>query len=113
MEGAGDRAAQQLRGSCRLRFRTAGPRAEHRRRDPYAPHPQECPGPGRGYLAWQRDGVGAGQESVALIAYDEAGMSEAVGSCFEAVAGLEPLTRWTLPASDTHTPASKTAVAPA
>ena len=39
---------------------------------PYAPHPTEFPGPGRGYIAWQRDGVGAGQESVTLLGYDEA-----------------------------------------
>ncbi|MGD0092045.1 MAG: hypothetical protein ABSE73_19200, partial [Planctomycetota bacterium] len=32
------------------------------------------------------------QESLTLIAYDEAGMSEAVGSLYEAAAGLEPLT---------------------
>jgi hypothetical protein len=45
---------------------------------------------------------------VALIAHDEAGMAEAVGSFFEAVAGLEPLTRWSLPEKDALT-AAKTA----
>jgi hypothetical protein len=72
---------------------------------PYAPNPAQFPGPGRGMFAWQRDAIGAGQESIALIAYDEAGMSEAVGSFYEAVAGLEPLTRWDLPQGDSITPA--------
>jgi hypothetical protein len=72
---------------------------------PYTPDPANFPGAGRGMLTWQRDGVGRGQESISLIAYDEAGMAEAVGSFFEAVAGIEPLTKWTLPASDTLTPA--------
>jgi hypothetical protein len=72
---------------------------------PYLPNAAQFPGPGRGMFAWQRDAIGAGQESIALMAYDEAGMSEAVGSFYEAVAGLEPLTRWDLPQSDAITPA--------
>lgn len=72
---------------------------------PYTPSAAHFPGPGRGYFAWQRDGVGPGQESITLIAYDEAGMAEAAGSFYEAVAGLEPLTKWTLPQSDTITAA--------
>jgi hypothetical protein len=64
---------------------------------PYAPVPATFPGYGHGYFAWQRDGVGPGQESITLIAYGEAGMAEAVGSMYEAVAGIEPLTRWQLP----------------
>lgn len=71
---------------------------------PYTPSP-DFPGRGRGLIAWQRDGVGRGQESITLIGYDEAGLSEAVGSFYEAVAGLEPLTKWDLPQSDTLTPA--------
>ncbi len=67
---------------------------------PYTPHATELPGPGRGFVAWQRDGVGAGQESITLVAYDEIGMSEAVGSFYEAVAGIDALTKWTLPQSD-------------
>ena len=31
-------------------------------------------------LAWQHDGIGRGQESITLIAYDEAGIEEAVGN---------------------------------
>jgi hypothetical protein len=58
---------------------------------PYAPHKADFPGRGRGMIAWQQDCVGLNQESVALIAYDAAGMSEAVGSVYEMAAGLEPL----------------------
>ena len=72
---------------------------------PYTPDPKNMPGNGRGLIAWQRDGVGKGQESVTLIAYDEAGMSEAVGSFYEAVAGLEALTRWALPQNAVIEPA--------
>ena len=50
------------------------------------------PGPGRGYIAWQREAVGVNQESVVLLAYDSAGMDEAVGTLYEMLAGLEPLT---------------------
>ena len=73
---------------------------------PYLPHAGEFPGAGRGLVAWQRDGVGRGQESVTLIAYDHAGMQEAVGSFYEAVAGIQPLTRWEWPQSDSLTPAN-------
>jgi hypothetical protein len=73
---------------------------------PYVPQATEFPGAGRGYVAWQRDGVGRGQESVTLIAYDEAGLQEAVGSFYEAVAGIEPLTRWEWPQSDTFAAAT-------
>jgi hypothetical protein len=64
---------------------------------PYATRAGDFPGVGRGLVAWQRDGVGRGQESITLIAYDEAGMTEAVGSCYEAVAGMDPLMPWVLP----------------
>jgi hypothetical protein len=57
-------------------------------------------------LAWQLGGVGPGQESITLIAYDEAGMAEAVGSFSEAVAGIEPLTTWELPVAATLSPAT-------
>ncbi|HUW35038.1 MAG TPA: PQQ-binding-like beta-propeller repeat protein, partial [Planctomycetota bacterium] len=58
---------------------------------PYVPDKEKLPGPSRGYIAWQRDMIGIGQESVALIAYDAAGMSEAAGTLYEIAAGLEPL----------------------
>ncbi len=73
---------------------------------PYATSAADFPGVGRGLVAWQRDGLGRGQESIALIAYDEAGMAEAVGSYYEAVAGMDPLTRWVLP--DDHSIAAAT-----
>lgn len=61
---------------------------------PYATSEADFPGKGRGLLAWQRDGVGNDRESATLIAYDEKGLAEAVGSLYEAVAGLDPLTPW-------------------
>jgi hypothetical protein len=65
---------------------------------PYPPGP-DFPGRGRGYLAWQRDAIGPRQESITLIAGDAEGMAEAVGSLYEAVAGIDPMTRWTTPAA--------------
>ncbi len=64
---------------------------------PYTPKEHEFPGDGRGYLAWQRDAVGYGQDSLTAIAYDATGMNEAVGTLYEAMAGLDPLTPLTLP----------------
>ena len=80
---------------------------------PYKPEKDKFPGPGRGMLAWQRDGVGYWQESVTLIAHDQAGMSEAVGTLYEIAAGLEPLMRWIPPASAAVTPGGKAPPAPA
>jgi hypothetical protein len=74
---------------------------------PYATN-ADFPGRGRGMIAWQRDGIGRGQESIALLGYDEAGLGEAVGSFYEAVAGLEPLTKWNLPQTDTLSAAKTT-----
>jgi hypothetical protein len=73
---------------------------------PYAADKANFPGPNRGYFAWQRDGIGAGQESITLIAYDPAGMSEAVGSFYEAVAGIDPLTRWSFATESSIQPPS-------
>ena len=73
---------------------------------PFTPEPDRFPGRGRGMLAWQRDGVGRGQESITLIAHDAAGMAEAVGSLYEAVAGLRPLTPWQMPSAHSLTPAT-------
>ncbi|HEX5270571.1 MAG TPA: hypothetical protein VFW33_08805, partial [Gemmataceae bacterium] len=64
---------------------------------PYAPKAGAFPGVGRGMIAWQRGGVGHGQESVTLIAHDADGLSEAVGTFYEAVAGLDPLTKYAFP----------------
>jgi hypothetical protein len=75
---------------------------------PYTPDAENFPGRGRGYLAWQRDAVGYGQESITLVAYDEAGMAEAVGSLQEDVAAFTPLVRWDMPTANSLTPAAKT-----
>ena len=72
---------------------------------PYKPDPKDFPGRGRGMLAWQRDAVGYEQESVALIAYDADGMSEAVGSLYEAAAGLNPMSAMDPPLGGAVTPA--------
>lgn len=75
---------------------------------PYAPAKDEFPGRGRGLMAWQSDGIGwGGQESITLIAYDEAGMAEAVGTLYEAASGLDPLTPWAPPAASVVTAAAK------
>jgi hypothetical protein len=79
---------------------------------PYEPRAGAFPGRGRGLLAWQRDGVGQGIESVTLIAHDAAGMAEAVGTLYEAQAGIEPLTRWELPDASHVAPAAKAALLP-
>lgn len=80
---------------------------------PYAPAPGVIPGANRGLVAWQYDGVGARQESIVLLAYDEQGMAEAMGSFFEALAGLEGLTRWTPPLRHALVPAHEGAPVPA
>ncbi len=86
------------------------------KKDPKAPKPakgvkpveppRDFPGRGRGYIAWQRDAISYGTESVTLIGYDPAGISEAIGSFYEAVAALDPLTRYALPAPAGITPAT-------
>jgi hypothetical protein len=65
---------------------------------PYKPG-ADFPGRSRGYLAWQRDAIGIGQESVTVIATDAAGLAEGVGTLFETAAGLEPLTPLLPPAT--------------
>ncbi|HUW31396.1 MAG TPA: hypothetical protein VM223_07260, partial [Planctomycetota bacterium] len=66
---------------------------------PYRPVKEQVPGRGRGLIAWQCDGIRFfGGESITLIAYDEQGMSEAVGTLYEAATGMEPLTPMALPA---------------
>lgn len=78
---------------------------------PYKATP-DFPGRGRGYLAWQRDAIGIGQESVTLIAYDAVGLSEAVGTFYEAIAGLDPLLPLSVPVTATVTAATKAALLP-
>jgi hypothetical protein len=79
---------------------------------PYVPKKGEFPGPGRGMVAWQRDGIGAMQESITLIAHDAKGMAEAVGTMYEMLAGMEPLTPWVLARDSTITPATKVKTVP-
>ncbi len=74
---------------------------------PYVPHKTDFPGRGRGMIAWQRDCVGLNQESVALIAYDAAGISEAVGSLYEMAAGIDPLMALIPPSTASVSPAVK------
>lgn len=58
---------------------------------PFTPSKDSFPGDNRGFLAWQRDAVSYGEESLTLIAYDEKGMTEAIGTLFSAAAGITPL----------------------
>jgi hypothetical protein len=80
---------------------------------PYAPKAGEFPGTGRGLIAWQRDGVGHEQESVTLIAYDSEGMAEAVGTMYEALSGMEPLTPRVTPKASQVDAATKSGLVPA
>jgi hypothetical protein len=79
---------------------------------PYAPKPGEFPGRARGMIACQRDAVGHEQESITLIAHDADGMAEAVGTLYEAMAGMEPLTPWALPKASQVAAAAKANVLP-
>jgi hypothetical protein len=74
---------------------------------PYPVDAEKFPGRGRGMLAWQRDAVGPGQESITVIAYDAAGMSEAVGTLYEAMAGMQSLTPFVLPSKNAVTPTAR------
>jgi hypothetical protein len=72
---------------------------------PYPPKPESMPG--RGYVAWQREAIGVNQESISLIAYNAAGMGEAVGTMYEMLAGLEPLTPLALARASMVQPATR------
>lgn len=79
---------------------------------PYRPD-ANFPGRGRGYLAWQRDAVAYGEESITMIATDEVGMDEAVGTLYEIAAALTPLMPLTPPVQATGTVATKALLLPA
>lgn len=72
---------------------------------PYAPT-ATFPGNGHGYLAWQLSAIGINQQSITLIANDQAGMSEAVGTLYESLAGLDPISPLVLPADGLVTAAT-------
>ena len=55
------------------------------------------PGPGHGMIGWHLYPIGRRLETVTLLAGDAAGLAEAVGTLFEIVAGMEPLTPLALP----------------
>ncbi|OPZ30411.1 MAG: hypothetical protein BWZ02_00796 [Lentisphaerae bacterium ADurb.BinA184] len=80
---------------------------------PVTPAKGVFPGPGRGLVAWQADMIGLGQESIAVVAFDADGMGEAVGTLYEAAAGLEPLSPYLRPVSDSLKPPAAAARAPA
>ncbi len=79
---------------------------------PFTPSKSDMPGPGRGLVAWQRDAIGANQESIALIGYDASGIGEAVGTLYEMLAGMEPLTPLALPRRGSIVAAKKANVHP-
>jgi hypothetical protein len=57
------------------------------------------PGRGRGMIGWHLYPLGRRLETVTLVANDAQGLSEAVGTLLEIVAGLEPLVPATPPAN--------------
>jgi len=71
---------------------------------PY-PTSREVIGRGHGMIAWTTDMLTEGYESIALIANDDAGMQEAVGTMYELAAGLTPVTPLALPTASAVTPA--------
>jgi hypothetical protein len=74
---------------------------------PFQPEADTMPGPGRGFIAWQREAVGVNQESITLIAFDAPGMEEAVGTLDELLAGLDPLTPLAMPLASAIIPATR------
>jgi hypothetical protein len=67
----------------------------------------DFPGRNRGLLAWQLDIIRPGEESIAVVATDAAGLGEGIGGLYEAAAGEEPLTRWDLPSRNSVVPANQ------
>lgn len=79
---------------------------------PY-PITADFPGRGRGYLAWNLMALGHDLETVACIANDAEGMSEAVGTLFELAIGIDPVTPYLLPAANSVQGATKVTTPPA
>jgi len=59
------------------------------------------PGKGNGMVAWNIHALGHDVHAVACVAYDAEGMSQAVGTLFEIMAGIDPLFPLALPSSAT------------
>ena len=59
-------------------------------------------------IAWQRDIVGPGQQSITLIGYDPAGIAEAIGTLYDSASGLEPLMPLAPPRQAKVSPATRT-----
>jgi len=79
---------------------------------PFTPSKTDMPGPGRGLVAWQRDALGANQESIALIGCDATGIGESIGTMYEMLSGMEPLTPLALPRRGTIVAAKKIGATP-
>ena len=78
---------------------------------PYKPTP-DMPGAGRGMIAWQVDCVRQGYESVTAIAYDAAGMDEAIGGLYLAAAAIDPINPYIMPSNAAVTPAARANLLP-
>ncbi len=77
---------------------------------PFSAAAAGLPGVGRGALAWQRDVLAPGVESIALIAHDPAGYDEAVGTLYELISGLRPVSAVLTAQQHDLTPPTPTAV---
>jgi len=73
---------------------------KERRVLPYTPD-ATFPGRGNGMVAWNLHTLGHDVHALVCIAYDAAGMSQAVGTLFELGVGLDPLLPLALPSSAT------------
>jgi hypothetical protein len=66
----------------------------------------DFPGVGHGLVAWNLMTLGHDIEALALIGNDAKGMEEAVGTAFRIGIGIDPLTRFVLPVSNSVSTAS-------
>ena len=73
---------------------------------PYEPS-EFIPGPGRAMIGWHMYPIGRRLETVSLLANDAEGLSEAVGTLMEVVAGLQPLTSLAQPSRSNVVAATK------
>lgn len=73
----------------------------------------DFPGRGHGYIAWNYTTLGHDLETIACIATDEEGLSEAVGTLFELAIGIDPLTPLVQPIANNVAQATKASAKPA